>query len=152
MTPPPARSRLCRDTSRPPLRAMLPLLMFTGLYVCVYAGESVKYAFLPIYMHEQLRLAAGVSGAVIGIQPLIELLIMPFSVILARRIGYLRLMAIAAGLGVGANICFAPTGSAAGMFAGQILMGGVWGIFAALGIIVAQRLLPPRSRPHRRSS
>ena len=28
------------------------------------------------------------------------------------------------------------------MFAGQILMGGVWGIFAALGIIVAQRLLP----------
>jgi MFS transporter, SET family, sugar efflux transporter len=28
------------------------------------------------------------------------------------------------------------------MFAGQILMGGVWGVFAALGIIVAQRLLP----------
>jgi len=28
------------------------------------------------------------------------------------------------------------------MFAGQILMGGVWAVFAALGIIVAQRLLP----------
>ena len=28
------------------------------------------------------------------------------------------------------------------MFAGQILMGGVWGTFAGLGIIVAQRLLP----------
>jgi hypothetical protein len=28
------------------------------------------------------------------------------------------------------------------MFAGQILMGGVWGIFASLGIIAAQRLLP----------
>jgi SET family sugar efflux transporter-like MFS transporter len=28
------------------------------------------------------------------------------------------------------------------MFAGQILMGGVWGIFMVLGIIVAQRLLP----------
>ena len=128
--------------SRPPLRLMLPLLTFTGLYVFVYAGESVKYAFLPIYMNEQLRLAPAVSGAAIGIQPLIELLIMPFSVILARRIGYLRLMAVAAGLGVGANICFAMTGSAGGMFAGQILMGGVWGIFAALGIIVAQKLLP----------
>ncbi len=128
--------------SRPPLRAMLPLLMFTGLYVCVYAGESVKYAFLPIYMTEQLHLAPAVSGSVIGIQPLIELLIMPFSVILARGIGYLRLMAVAAALGVGANVCFALTGSAAGMFAGQILMGGVWGIFAALGIIVAQKLLP----------
>jgi SET family sugar efflux transporter-like MFS transporter len=111
--------------SRPPLRVMLPLLTFTGLYVWVYAGESVKYAFLPIYMHEQLPLVPGISGAVIGIQPLIELLIMPFSVILARKIGYLRLMAIAAGLRVGANICFATTGSAAGMFAGQILMGGV---------------------------
>jgi SET family sugar efflux transporter-like MFS transporter len=43
---------------------------------------------------------------------------------------------------VAANICFATTGTAAGLFAGQILMGGVWGIFAALGIIVAQSLLP----------
>jgi MFS family permease len=72
----------------------------------------------------------------------VELLIMPFSVILARRIGYLQLMVVGAAFGVAANICFAFTASAAGMFAGQILMGGVWGIFAALGIIVAQRLLP----------
>ena len=41
---------------------------------------------------------------------------------------------------------FALTGDADGMFAGQILMGGVWGVFAALGIIVAQRLLPKPSR------
>ena len=54
----------------------------------------------------------------------------------------MQLMSIGAALGVAANLCFALTGSAAGMFAGQILMGGVWGIFAALGIIVAQRLLP----------
>jgi MFS transporter, SET family, sugar efflux transporter len=129
-------------TSRPALAVMLPLLAFTGLYVLVYSGESVKYAFLPIYMHEQLHLAPAVSGAVIGIQPLVELAILPFSVMLARRLGYLRLMAIGAALGVAANVCFSITGSAAGMFAGQILMGGVWGIFAALGIILAQRLLP----------
>ncbi|GAA3625673.1 MFS transporter [Microlunatus ginsengisoli] len=127
---------------RPALRVMLPLLAFTGLYVLVYAGESIKYAYLPIYMNEQLRLAPAVSGAVIGIQPLVELILMPFSVIVGRRIGYLPLMAIGAGFGVAANLCFALTGSAAGMFAGQILMGGVWGVFAALGIIVAQRLLP----------
>jgi SET family sugar efflux transporter-like MFS transporter len=129
-------------SSRPPVAVMLPLLAFTGLYVLVYAGESVKYAFLPIYMNEQLRLAPAVSGAVIGFQPLVELAIMPFSVMLARRVGYLPLMAIGAALGVAANVCFSTTASAAGMFAGQILMGGVWGIFAALGIIVAQRLLP----------
>src|SRR3954453_19960785 len=53
-----------------------------------------------------------------------------------------RLMTVGAAFGVAANLCFATTGSAAGMFAAQIFMGGVWGIFAVLGIIAAQRLLP----------
>ena len=127
---------------RPGMRTMLPLLAFTGLYVLVYAGESVKYGFLPLYMHDDLRLSPTVSGAVIGIQPLVELLIMPFSVIAGRRVGMMRLMVVGAGFGLGANLCFALTGTVVGMFAGQILMGGVWGIFAVLGIIVAQRLLP----------
>ncbi|MBB2713422.1 MFS transporter (plasmid) [Rhizobium sophoriradicis] len=124
------------------LKEMLPLLGFTGLFVLVYAGESIKYGFLLLYMDEGLGLDAATRGAVIGIQPLVELLIMPFAVLLARKIGMLWLMCGAAVLGVLANICFAAWSSAMGMFAGQILMGGVWGVFAALGIIAAQRLLP----------
>lgn len=130
------------DVARLGWHRMLPLLAFTGLYICVYAGEATKYAYLPIYMNEQLRLAPALSGAVIGIQPLVEVLIMPFSVVLARRVGLMRIMALSAILGVLANLCFALTGSVVGLFAGQILMGGVWGIFAVLGIIAAQRLLP----------
>ncbi len=121
---------------------MLPLLAFTALYVLVYAGESIKYAYLPIYMTDQLHFAAGLSGSIIGIQPLVELILMPLAVFVGRRIGMVRLMVLGAAFGVAANICFATTGTAAGLFAGQILMGGVWGIFAALGIIVAQDLLP----------
>ena len=131
-----------RVPRRPKLREMLPLLAFTSLYVLVYAGEPIKYGYLPIYMHEDLRLPTAVSGAVIGIQPLIELILMPVAVVVARRIGMMRLMVLGAAFGVGANLCFALTGDAAGMFAGQILMGGVWGVFAGLGIIVANRLLP----------
>lgn len=127
---------------RPTVRAMAPLLAFTALYVCVYAGESVKYAYLPIYMRADLQLAPGINGAVIGIQPLVELALMPVAVIVARRTGMLRLMVPGAALGVLANLCFAFTGTAAGLFAGQVLMGGVWGVFAGLGIVVAQRLLP----------
>ena len=67
---------------------------------------------------------------------------MPVAIIVARRTGMIRLTVIGAGFGVAANICFATTGTAAGLFAGQILMGGVWGIFATLGIIISQRLLP----------
>ncbi|MEV8539722.1 MFS transporter [Streptomyces sp. NPDC051572] len=124
------------------IRALLPLLAFTGLYVLVYAGEPIKYGYLTIYMHEDMHLPTAVSGTVIAIQPLIELILMPVAVVVARRIGMMRLMVFGAAFGVGANLCFALTGSAAGMFAGQVLMGGVWGVFAGLGIIVAQRLLP----------
>ncbi|OWV87682.1 transporter [Rhizobium sp. R635] len=131
-----------KQRSQPSLGKMLPLLAFTGLFVLVYAGESIKYGFLLLYMDESLGLDAATRGAVIGIQPLVELLIMPFSVLLARRTGMLWLMSIAAALGVFANICFATWNGVMGMFAGQILMGGVWGVFAALGIIAAQRLLP----------
>jgi MFS transporter, SET family, sugar efflux transporter len=123
-------------------RVMLPLLAFTGLYVLVYAGEPIKYAYLPIYMHDDLKLPAVIGGAVIAIQPLVELVLMPVAVVVARRIGIMHLMVVGAAFGVAANLCFALTGSAVGMFAGQIFMGGVWGIFAGLGIIVAQRLLP----------
>jgi MFS transporter, SET family, sugar efflux transporter len=131
-----------RTSGRLGLRVMLPLLAFTGLYVFVYAGEPIKYGYLTIYMHNDLHLPSAVSGAVIGIQPLIELILMPVAVVVARRIGMMRLMVLGAAFGVGANLCFALTGNAAGMFAGQVLMGGVWGVFAGLGIIVAQRLLP----------
>jgi SET family sugar efflux transporter-like MFS transporter len=125
-----------------PVRAMLPLLAFTGLYVLVYAGEPIKYAYLPIYMNEQLHVPAALSGAIIGIQPLVELALMPLAVVVARRTGMIPLMVVGALFGVAANMLFATTGTAVGLFAGQILMGGVWGVFAGLGIIVAQRLLP----------
>lgn len=127
---------------RPGVRVMLPLLAFTGLYVLVYAGESIKYAYLPIHMNDELGFTSGLSGAVIGIQPLVELVLMPPAVLVARRTGMLRLMVLGAVFGVAANLCFALTGTAAGLFAGQVLTGGVWGVFSALGIIVAQRLLP----------
>jgi SET family sugar efflux transporter-like MFS transporter len=129
-------------TGRPDIRAMLPLLTFTALYICVYAGESVKYAYLPIYMNSQLHLAPALSGGIIGIQPLVELALMPVAVVVARRTGPMRLMVLGAGFGVAANLCFALTDTAAGLFTGQILMGGVWGVFATLGIVVAQRMLP----------
>jgi MFS transporter, SET family, sugar efflux transporter len=123
-------------------RAIWSLLAFTSLCVLATAGESVKYGFLPLYMAERMHLQPSVRAAVIGIQPLVELAIMPFSVMLARRVGLLWLMCVGALFGTLANVCFATTSTAAGMFVGQILMGVLWGIFASSGIIAAQRLLP----------
>jgi SET family sugar efflux transporter-like MFS transporter len=124
------------------IRKLLPVIAFTGLYVLVYAGEPIKYAYLPIHMDRNLQIPAAVAGAIIGIQPLIELILMPVAVVVARRIGLMRLMIFGAAFGVFANLFFAFSHGAVGLFAGQILMGGVWGIFAGLGIVVAQRLRP----------
>lgn len=126
----------------PGLRRMVPLLTFIGLFVLVYAGEPIKYGYLPIYMRSDLHLPAVISGAVIGIQPFVELLLMPVALLLGRRIGLMRVMVLGALCGVAANCCFAFLHTAVGLFAGQILMGGVWGVFAALGLLAAQRLLP----------
>lgn len=125
-----------------PWRAYLPLAIFTALYVLVYAGEPIKYGFLLIYMEDTLKIPAGLRGAVIGIQPFVELLLMPFSVVLARRFGLFPLLAAAAALAAAANLCFLSWPSVMGMFVGQLLMGGVWGIYMVLGLLAAQRLLP----------
>jgi MFS transporter, SET family, sugar efflux transporter len=74
-----------RRARRPEPGEMLPLPAFTGLYVLVYAGEPIKYGYLPVYLHDGMHLPAPASGAVIGIQPLIELILMPVAVAAARR-------------------------------------------------------------------
>ena len=97
---------------RPDLRTMLPLLAFTALYICVYAGESVKYAYLPIYMNQDLRLDPALSGAIIGIQPLVELLLMPLAVVVGRRFGMLRLMVLGASFGVDMHVAMTDIAAA----------------------------------------
>ena len=123
-------------------RRIAPLLAFTGLYVFVFVGDPSRYAYLPILMQDRLHLPSLESGAIIGIQPLIEICLMPFMILAARRTGPLPLMVIGALCYVAANVCFALSDSSIGIWIGQILIGGTWGVFAALGIIVAQRLLP----------
>ena len=98
-----------------------------GLYVLVYAGESVKYAYLPIYMTSSST-GAALSGAVIGIQPLIELVIMPFAVIVARTIGMMRLMVVGAASASPPKVCFATTAQPQGCSPGR----SSWAAYGAL--------------------
>ena len=119
---------------------MRPLLAFTGLYVLV--TPEIRQIRLPAALQGRATVSRAGGGWRGHRHPPVELAIMPFSVMLGRRVGLLWLMSIGAAFGVAANIYFATIGSAVGMFAGQILMGGLWGIFASLGIIAAQRLLP----------
>ncbi|GAA1615961.1 MFS transporter [Actinoplanes couchii] len=129
-------------STAPGLRQMLPLIVFTTLSVLVYAGDTVKFAYLPVYMNRDLHLSSGLSGAIIGAQPLTEILVIPIAIAAARRFGAMRVLTASCVLAVAGTFCLAVGTTAATLFAGQILIGFLWGTFGGLGIIVAQRLLP----------
>ncbi|GAB3271376.1 MFS transporter [Kineosporia babensis] len=130
------------DRRAPGLREMRPLLVFTFLTVLLYACDTVKFAYLPIHLDRDLGLPSGVSGAIIGTQPAFELLFIPLAMALAHRAGARWLLVLGGVLAIAGNVCFAFSTTAVGLFAGQALIGGLWGIFGGLGILVAQRLLP----------
>lgn len=129
-------------------RSMVPLLFFTAIYVLIMCGETVKLAYLPLYMDRGLHVDAAVRGAIIGLQPLVELPLMLLAARLADRFGVTRVLMVGAVMAVGAHVSYA---SAAGiephiapLIVGQLLMAGVIATFGVLGITVAQRLLPDR--------
>lgn len=124
------------------LRQLTPVLIFTGFCLNINASETVKYAFLPIFMTDELHMPASLQGIAIGMQPFVELPLIPVAFALSHRVGALRMAAIAAIIAAFGNLVFVFSDSAFGAIAGQACMGVVWGIMAGLGIIIAQRLLP----------
>jgi SET family sugar efflux transporter-like MFS transporter len=123
-------------------RELVPLLVFSALAILAISGDTIKFAYLPIYMNQHLGLPAGVRGAVIALQPVFELLLMPVAARLAVRVGALRVVLLGTLLGVLANLCYAFSSSATGLFVGQVLMAGLWAVIAGIGVTVAQQLYP----------
>lgn len=122
----------------------VPLLVFLGCCVLTMNGDTMKFAYLPLYMENDLGLSDELRGAVIAIQPFLELLLMPLAARLADRFTPIRVLAGASLLGIGAHLCYATSTQVGGLFLGQILMSGVWAAVAGLGITVAQQLYPQR--------
>lgn len=129
-------------------RSVVPLFVFTGIYVLIMCGETVKLAYLPLYMDGDLRVDDGIRGAVIGLQPLVELLLMPLAARLASRFGFARVLFVGALMAVAAHVSYAAAGLVdshlIALVTGQLLMAGVIATFGVLGITVAQRLVPAR--------
>ncbi|TCC24628.1 MFS transporter [Kribbella speibonae] len=121
---------------------MMPLLVFTAVCVLAMTGDTIKFGYLPIYMAEQLHVSDSLRGVVIGIQPLLELLLLPVVARLADRHGAIRAMTAGAVLGLAGNLAYALSTSVVGLFVGQALTAGLWACVGALGVSIAQRLYP----------
>ncbi|MEU4191927.1 MFS transporter [Kribbella sp. NPDC026611] len=121
---------------------MMPLLIFTAVCVLAMTGDTIKFGYLPIYMAEQLHVSDSVRGLVIGIQPLLELMLLPVVARFADRFGPIRAMTVGAVLGLSGNVAYALSTSVAGLFLGQALTAGLWACVGALGVSIAQSLYP----------
>ena len=126
----------------PAAGSRVPLFLFVGCCVLVMHGDTIKFAYLPLYMANQLEISDTLRGAVIAIQPLAELALMPLFARLADRITPIRVVALGAAFGVAANIAYATSEHVLGLFVGQLLMSCLWAAIAGLGVTVAQQLHP----------
>ncbi|GAA0937378.1 hypothetical protein GCM10009554_25610 [Kribbella koreensis] len=131
-----------RSTGRRQIDHMMPLLVFTAICVLAMTGDTIKFGYLPIYMAEQLHVSDTMRGAVIGIQPLLELLLLPLVARLADRFGGLKVMTAGAALGLAGNLAYATSTSVVALFVGQALTAGLWACVGALGVSIAQHLYP----------
>ena len=123
-------------------RALLPLLAFCVLAMVAVCGDTVKFAYLPLYMSEQLHLPPATRGAVIALQPVCELALMPLAARLAGRVGAMRVVMGGAACAAAAYVCYATSSSVVGLVVAGVLLSAMWAALAGLGVSVAQQLYP----------
>ena len=129
-----------RNASRPP--SLLPLVTFLGLCVLAMCGDTIRFAYLPIYMELQLGTPDWLRGVVISVQSVGMLVFIPIMGVLADRFGAHRLVVVNVLLGVGANLGFMAADSELTLIAATVLNAAMWATLGGIGITVAQDLYP----------
>jgi MFS transporter, SET family, sugar efflux transporter len=128
------------DAARRP--SLAPLLAFLGLSVLAMSGDTIKFAYLPIYMELQLGTPDWLRGVVISAQSVGMLVFIPLMGVLADRFGAHRLVIANVLLGVVANIGFMIAGNEAVLIVATLLNAAMWATLGGIGITVAQDLYP----------
>ncbi len=127
-------------TSRP--TTLVPLLTFLGLSVLAMCGDTIRFAYLPIYLELQLGSPDWLRGVVISAQSLGMLVFIPIMGVLADRFGAHRLVVVNVLLGVVANLGFMVAGSELVLIVATLFNAAMWATLGGIGITVAQDLYP----------
>jgi SET family sugar efflux transporter-like MFS transporter len=122
--------------------SLVPLLTFLGLSVLAMCGDTIKFAYLPIYMELQLGTPDWLRGVVISTQSVGMLVFIPIAGVLADRFGAHRLVVGSVLLGVLANLGFMIAGSEWVLIGATVLNSAMWATLGGIGITVAQDLHP----------
>ena len=135
-----ARSPSGRDAAGP--SSLLPLVTFLGLSVLAMCGDTIRFAYLPLYMELQLGTPDWLRGVVISTQSVGMLVFIPLMGVLADRFGAQRLVVVNVLLGVLANLGLMVGGSELVLIAATLLNSAMWATLGGIGITVAQDLYP----------
>jgi SET family sugar efflux transporter-like MFS transporter len=123
-------------------QSLLPLLTFLGLSVLAMCGDTIRFAYLPIYMELQLGTPDWLRGVVISVQSVGMLVFIPIMGVLADRFGAHRLVVGNVVLGIVANLGFVAADSELGLISATVLNSVMWATLGGIGVIVAQDLYP----------
>ena len=123
-------------------RSLLPLLTFLSLSVLAMCGDTIRFAYLPIYMELQLDTPDWLRGVVISAQSVGMLVFIPIMGVLADRFGAHRLVVVNVSLGAAANLGFMAADSELTLIAATVVHSAMWATLGAIGITVAQDLYP----------
>jgi SET family sugar efflux transporter-like MFS transporter len=119
-----------------------PLVTFLALCVLAMCGDTIRFAYLPIYMELQLGTPDWLRGVVISVQSVGMLVFIPLMGVLADRFGAHRLVVVNVLLGVGANLGFAFASNEWMLIAATVLNSMMWATLGGIGITVAQDMYP----------
>ena len=129
-----------RSVSRP--QSLLPLVTFLGLCVLAMCGDTIRFAYLPIYMELQLDTPDWLRGVVISVQSVGMLVFIPIMGVLADRFGAHRLVVVNVLIGVAANLGFMVASNELMLIVATVLNAAMWATLGGIGITVAQDLYP----------
>ena len=122
--------------------SLWPLVTFLALGVGAMCGDTIRLAYLPIFMELQLGTPDWLRGVVISTQSVGMLVFIPVMGVLADRFGAHRLVVANVLLGVGANFGFVLADSEWGLIGATVLNSAMWATLGGIGITVAQDLYP----------
>jgi SET family sugar efflux transporter-like MFS transporter len=122
--------------------SLVPLVTFLSLCVLAMCGDTIRFAYLPIYMELQLGTPDWLRGVVISVQSVGMLVFIPIMGVLADRFGAHRLVVVNVLLGVGANLGFVIADSEWVLIMATLLNSAMWATLGGIGITVAQDLYP----------
>jgi SET family sugar efflux transporter-like MFS transporter len=122
--------------------SLVPLVTFLSLSVLAMCGDTIRFAYLPIFMELQLGTPDWLRGVVISAQSVGMVVFIPVLGVLADRFGADRLVVVNVLVGVAANLGFMAAGSEWMLIAATLLNSAMWATLGGIGITVAQDLYP----------